>query len=850
MRLRIYRINIIDLCSFGSPQLFTCSVMPTHQNPDVPDVYSFHVKSDIRFRFATTEITSLVVNNKTYARKATFNVILPEEAFISNFSMVIDGKEYPGHIHQMNQTDHETDEEDKKFNSQEQLPRGSTKFSATIKLGAQKQVLFKVRYQELLKRKLGFYEHIIYINPCRPIKDMSIEVYITESNKINILQVPPLRSVNPSVPVQDSANNSDVEIVRPSKTLAKITYRPPRNNEVVDGIFVVKYSVAQKKYTGEILSSNGYFVHFYIPEKLKPMKKDILFLLDTSSSMIGRKTDQLRSAMKLILNDLTGGERFNVLDFSHKLVFWQPKMTLWSEKNKNDCLKWINQRPIGGSTDINRAVVEGAKMMKTLDNTTSEGRARVILFLTDGSATFGESSRNVILNNLQKENLTKTPVFSLSFGADADMKLLQRISLQNSGEVKRIYESNDSAIQLKKFYDQISSTLMTDMKMKYIPKEVDNGSLTKSEFNQYFNGTETIVAGKLSDSYVKPTSWNLVATTSNGMIKRSKKFKRIRLDKSKKKFGFLTDNEVKNIPENLWAYLNIKQTLDKLTITNNEKEKEKLAKQLLDLSLKYNVVTPMTSMSIVKPKEEEEPKPPKTRASQIIPLAASFGDPHFLVRIKDLRLPICFDLPGKDKQLQILLYDPVRRINITAKIVEGKGRFKPDRPLRTYIGQLYITSPHMTVIVTPHKIAFNNHIFTWDNETGVTSSSSTLGINGRGKYMEFGISKGQKLLIRRNLESKMAPNEGYLDFFVISGKGFSKEASGIIGRCLSMKGKLLQTHRNAIGRTKATLTLTLSDQHETKVVNATLKYRQGWMYTTVPCWMVDSKELTFHLSTA
>ncbi|XP_052829415.1 inter-alpha-trypsin inhibitor heavy chain H5-like [Octopus bimaculoides] len=239
-------------------------------------------------------------------------------------------------------------------------------------------------------------------------------------------------------------------------------------------------------------------------------------------------------------------------------------------------------------TDINRAVVEGAKMMKTLDNTTSEGRARVILFLTDGSATFGESSRNVILNNLQKENLTKTPVFSLSFGADADMKLLQRISLQNSGEVKRIYESNDSAIQLKKFYDQISSTLMTDMKMKYIPKEVDNGSLTKSEFNQYFNGTETIVAGKLSDSYVKPTSWNLVATTSNGMIKRSKKFKRIRLDKSKKKFGFLTDNEVKNIPENLWAYLNIKQTLDKLTITNNEKEKEKLAKQLLDLSLKQN----------------------------------------------------------------------------------------------------------------------------------------------------------------------------------------------------------------------------------------------------------------------
>ncbi|GAB1605164.1 inter-alpha-trypsin inhibitor heavy chain H3-like [Argonauta hians] len=857
-----------------SALLFSGYTTAKRKPKDEPEIHSIHVRSDIRYRFATTEMTSLVVNNKPYARIAVFKVILPEAAFISNFSMVSDGKEYPGQIQQIHDSSSEEEDEDNKFEGREVLPRSSTSFTASIKLQAHKQVMFKVRYQELLKRKLGYYEHIVYIIPHRPIKDVSIEVYITESNKIKFLQVPPLRSANPSIPVEDLANNTNVKILRPSSKLAKITFRPKPNGQVMDGIFVVKYSVEQnKKYTGEILSSNGYFVHYVIPEKLQPMKKDILFLLDTSSSMIGRKTEQLRSAMKLILNDLVGGERFNVLDFSHSLVFWRPRMTLWSEKSKNDCLKWINQRKIGGSTDINHAISEGAKMMKTLDNDqTSRPRAKVILFLTDGSATFGVSNRNTILNNLQKQNLTKTPIFSLSFGADADMKLLQRISLQNSGEVKRIYESNDSAIQLKTFYDQISSTLMTDVKVNYIPQEIDNGSLTNIEFNQYFNGSETIIAGKLTGQYTQPTSWNLEATTNSGKVNEAKKFERIRLDKSKKDFGFLTEREVESIPEKLWAHLNIKQNLDKYTIIADGHKKEKIAKRILDLSLKYNMVTPMTSMAIVKPEKEEaeetngdaegqqtapdplvpenlRSKPPKTRTSQIIPLAASFGDPHFLVRIKDLKLPICFDMPGKNQQYQNLVYDPTKKINITAKIVPGKGRFKPTRPLRTYIGEIFVSSPHMAVAVTPQEISFNNHVFTWNNETGVSSLTSTLAINGRGKYMEFGLSKGKKLLIKRNLDGKLSPDEGYLDFFVISGKGFSPEASGIIGRCLNMKAKLLQTYRNSIGITKATLKFSVAEQREAITVNATLRYRQGWMYTTIPCWKVDSKQLNFHIHT-
>ena len=45
------------------------------------------IRSDIRFRFALTEMTCLMTNDATFAKELTFDVTLPKGAFISNFSM-------------------------------------------------------------------------------------------------------------------------------------------------------------------------------------------------------------------------------------------------------------------------------------------------------------------------------------------------------------------------------------------------------------------------------------------------------------------------------------------------------------------------------------------------------------------------------------------------------------------------------------------------------------------------------------------------------------------------------------------------------------------------------------------
>jgi hypothetical protein len=52
-----------------------------------PEVYSLHIQSDITFRYATTHVISRLANHANQAKEADFHVTLPEEAFISNFTM-------------------------------------------------------------------------------------------------------------------------------------------------------------------------------------------------------------------------------------------------------------------------------------------------------------------------------------------------------------------------------------------------------------------------------------------------------------------------------------------------------------------------------------------------------------------------------------------------------------------------------------------------------------------------------------------------------------------------------------------------------------------------------------------
>ncbi|GAB1605232.1 inter-alpha-trypsin inhibitor heavy chain H3-like [Argonauta hians] len=827
-------------------------------NNERTEIKYLHIQSDIRMRFATTQITSVMANNLNQSAEVTFQVYLPDQAFITNFSMIIEGVEYGGQVKEKEVAAKIYKKAKKRGQSAGQVSqqlRETNKFKVQINVAAKKDVKFQIQYQELLTRKLSIYEHLIYVKPNGPVNDFKIEVFLAESKELTFLQVPPLRPLNSTLDINETGlTNTNAEVSRPSIKSAKVTYR--RQGQLVDGIFVIKYDIdRRKKFNGDIMAVNGYFVHFFVPTKLEPLSKDVIFILDTSGSMSGLKLRQLKAAMRQIVHDMTEGDRFNLMIFNTRIKFWKQEMMVWNRKNNKAALTWLQQQSATSSTDINEALLNGIDLLNKFKLSQNETRSEMMIFLTDGEATSGVRDKNQILDNVLGKNKNTIPIFSLSFGADADFKLLQKISLHNQAVARRIYEASDASLQLKNFYNEISAALMMNLKFKYFDDQVANDSLTDSEFHQYFQGSESVIAGRLHDESASELRWNVVGSTSSGGVDFTDTSQVFDPSKVGDGIGLLQNDDIKAIPEKLWAYLTIKQIFKKILVTDSPEEIEELKKQALELSLKYKFVTPVTSMVVVKPdEEEEEEKEEKKKDDKAVyddktPARSknrspsggrrgggASGDPHFLVYVQNLTDPVCFSVQAKRGETLTLISDQEKGINITAKMVASKVRFHNGN-LKTFIGKIFIRSPDANVTITPAYIIFNGQKYHWKNETWVTSNNSALEINGKGHSLMIKLSKEKQFLIERSMAGSRKLKVDYLNFNMVVGRGFSNNVTGHIGEFIHLHAKLRHTRETSAGKIMGKLSF--RKPHQKRFIErATFAVRRDMIDSDVPCWVL------------
>lgn len=93
-------------------------------------------------------------------------------------------------------------------------------------------------------------------------------------------------------------------------------------------------------------------MHFFAPEGMDFLPKDVLFILDVSGSMSGTKIAQQKSAMNSILKDLFEGDRFNIMLFSNDNDLWQHTLLSASKKNKQKALQYVKNMEAGGGKHI------------------------------------------------------------------------------------------------------------------------------------------------------------------------------------------------------------------------------------------------------------------------------------------------------------------------------------------------------------------------------------------------------------------------------------------------------------------------------------------------------------------
>lgn len=102
-------------------------------------------------------------------------------------------------------------------------------------------------------------------------------------------------------------------------------------------------------------------------------------------------------------------------------------------------------------TNIDDAIQTGSSLLRDYLSGPDGGPNSVslIIFLTDGRPTVGEVQSTSILGNTRSAVQEKFCIFTIGIGNDVDYRLLERMSLENCGMMRRINEDADASAMLK-----------------------------------------------------------------------------------------------------------------------------------------------------------------------------------------------------------------------------------------------------------------------------------------------------------------------------------------------------------------------------------------------------------------
>uniref|UniRef100_A0A8C5ESC1 Inter-alpha-trypsin inhibitor heavy chain family member 6 n=1 Tax=Gouania willdenowi TaxID=441366 RepID=A0A8C5ESC1_GOUWI len=651
------------------------------------------------------------------------------------------------------------------------------KFRVAVSVPSGTRMSFLLSYEELLPRRLGRYELSLGLRPGQLVPNLTVDVSITERTGISFIKVLPLKTSRLlSNNAQGKSKTDQVNRMKApastrterSSTCARIHYSPSLQQQSsislkgLNADFNVQYDVDLKDPMGDVQVYNGYFVHYFAPRGLPVVPKDVIFVIDVSGSMIGPKIKQTKQAMGTILGDLREGDHFNIITFSDKVHTWKKGRTVRATRqNVRDAKEFVKRIIAEGWTNINAALLSAAQLL----NPPSSGRQTshrvpLVIFLTDGEATIGVTSGDTILSNAKK-SLGLASLFGLAFGDDADFLLLKRLALDNRGVARIVYEDSDAALQLKGFYDEVASPLLTDIQLSYLENQAFD--VTRSMFPNYFKGSELVVTGR-----VKPEVKDLWVSVSASDSKQRVKFENdvlVSHAKANNKSALFDCEDgsdgISSFVHRLWAYFTIKELLLAKLNTTDPVSQRLLTEKATNLSLKYNFVTQVTSLVVVKPDADEAaqtpttakpttvatttvtattttavrvlaakkssrpnkpkpdpPQPPFNKAntnkrplstpatktlvttSKKTTTTSMDGDPHFVVQLPKLQHNLCFTVDGRANDVLRLLEDPVR---VDGHLLGAPSKHGMEERSRTYFDRLTIsaaTGPSSDIMIT------------------------------------------------------------------------------------------------------------------------------------------------------
>jgi Ca-activated chloride channel family protein len=195
--------------------------------------------------------------------------------------------------------------------------------------------------------------------------------------------------------------------------------------------------------------------------------RDLTLVLDVSGSMSGVKMEQARDALDQILAGLRPEDRFRLITFSSFVRSFSDDFVRADRATLREARDYLSGVRAEGSTNIMDALREA------LEPEAERGRLSLIVFLTDGKPTVGETAPEQIMEAAERLRDGER-VFAFGVGYDVNTYLLDRMAEGGRGTVSYVGPGDDVEEAVSSLTRKISFPALSDLRIVRAPAELED----------------------------------------------------------------------------------------------------------------------------------------------------------------------------------------------------------------------------------------------------------------------------------------------------------------------------------------------------------------------------------------
>jgi len=546
-------------------------------------VKSININTKIEGQVSTTHLEQVFRNDTPYTLEGTYFFPIPETASIVEFAIWENGKKLVGEVRTREEARRIYDEIVRRQRDPGLLEyAGKDLFQASIfPIPPNSDKKLEMTYTEVLKAESGT---VGYRYPLGTGKNLWIRQqtemqnvrnntqYGTVSGKVEIVGKEALRNIySPS---------HQIDINRKGEQSATISFETRGN----DNDFQLFYGLSNNDFGMSLMTyreagKDGYFLLMLSPKdnitESELVNKDIVFVLDTSGSMAEEgKMEKARNALLFGIRTLREGDRFNVINFAGEEHLMETKPIEANANGKKRGEEFVNKLKPTGGTNINDALRAALKQFDSSD------RPKMLVFMTDGLPTVGESNIEKIINNAKQIKVDGLRLFTFGVGYDVNTVLLDKLAAENSGTADYIEPKEDLEVKVGNFFTKVNSPVLTDLDLDFGRLQTD--LMYPRKFSDIFKGTQLTIIGRYKNS---SDIDNLTLRLSGRAGRENRTFNYTNLD-------FPLRAEKNDFLPRLWATRRVGWLIEQIRTNGENKE---LRDEVVDLGTRYGIVTPYTS---------------------------------------------------------------------------------------------------------------------------------------------------------------------------------------------------------------------------------------------------------------